>query len=276
MTDSDILIGGEPINADTIGLDSRLDPKKKKQYIIIGSISLVILVLIIIIIVLAITSNGSSENKNESEGKGSNRDPNSALGEITLHYSVRSTEKPTLIISENFEQKSDIDIYDGTTYVPYTTQYTFSQTGNRNLNVKIFSELSMNSMFKGVSALTQVNMKSENNLKITSLESTFEDCTQLSNFEIKGFDTSKITSVKNSFHNTNLGSIDLKELNLDNVKDMSYMFANTKLTSIDLSGLKTEQVESMEGMFKNSEQLNSLDLSNFNTQSVKEFRFIKF
>ena len=62
MTDSDILIGGEPINADTIGLDSRLDPKKKKQYIIIGSISLVILVLIIIIIVLAITSNGSSEN----------------------------------------------------------------------------------------------------------------------------------------------------------------------------------------------------------------------
>ena len=32
---SDVLIGGETINADSIGLDQRISSKKKKQYMII-------------------------------------------------------------------------------------------------------------------------------------------------------------------------------------------------------------------------------------------------
>ena len=273
MTDnSEILIGGEPINADSIGLDKRLSPKKKKQYMIIGGISILIVILLVIIIIVA-TTGGTKSNK--SEGQGGNDegklDPNEALGEIKLSYNFKSFPKPTIILSSNFEKSTNLNIYVKDQFVNYKKEYTFPDKDSaENVKILIFGEIDMNSMFKSVSDLESVQIISTKNLKIKSLESSFEDCTSLSSFTIQGCDTSQVSSVKNLFHNTNIENINIAELNLDNIKDMSYMFADSKLKNIDLSKLNTENVENMAGMFKGSQALSSLDLSNFKTLNVND------
>ena len=254
---SEILIGGEPINADSIGLDKRLDPKKKKQYMIIGGISIAIVILIVIIIIVA-TTGGKDSNSNEGQGGGGEGgkdegkiDPNEALGEIILSYDVKSTTNPTIILSPNFVKSTKLNIYVMGQYTNYTKEYKFpNKTSGENVKILIFEEINMNSMFKAVSDLKSVKITSSKNLKIKSLESSFEDCTGLSSFAIQGCDTSQVSSVKNLFHNTNIEDINLAELNLDNIKDMSYMFADSKLKTIDLSKLNTENVENMAGISK--------------------------
>ena len=95
MNDNDQLIGGEAINAETIGLPkSSPIPKIKKQYLIIGGVAIVILILIIVIVVLA-TKGGSSSGGSGGEGEGGNKqddhDPKNAIGTINFDYRIGST-----------------------------------------------------------------------------------------------------------------------------------------------------------------------------------------
>ncbi len=169
MTDnSEILIGGEPINADSIGLDKRLSPKKKKQYMIIGGISILIVILLVIIIIVA-TTGGTKSNKNDGQGGGDDEgklDPNEALGEIKLSYNVKSFTKPTIILSSNFEKSTNLNIYVKDQFVNYKKEYTFPDKDSaENVKILIFGEIDMNSMFKSVSDLESVQIISTKNLK---------------------------------------------------------------------------------------------------------------
>ena len=92
--------------------------------------------------------------------------------------------------------------------VKFSNSFKFSKIGENNVTFILYDEIDMKNMFKDISRLYKVKMVSENNAKITSLESTFENCSNLISFEIKGFDTKNITSLKNIFYlTTNLKQI---------------------------------------------------------------------
>ena len=228
MADSDILIGGEPINADSIGLDKGLSPKKKKQYMIIGGVCLAILIVIIIIIVVVTKSGGggdsekSDKSDESNEPKESEIDPSKAIGEINLVYRPRSAPNPTIIISPNYQKTSKFSIYVNNNFVKYNYQYTFEKASDADkVKILIFEEIDMSNMFESVTSLQSIKISSNKNLKIKSLESCFEHCTELTSFNLQGCDTSQITSVKNLFYDTGIEDINMDELPLDNIKDFS-------------------------------------------------------
>ena len=272
--DSETLIGSQTINEDSIGIEKpgfkSFFQKIKKKYLIAGGAALVFLILVIVIIVLA-TGNNAHKTDGENSGEGDDRDknPEDSLGEIRATYEVYSNTKPTNILSSSFSKTSIIGVYVGNNRIGYTKEYTFKK-GENEIRFLLFEDVNMDSMFKGLNQLLSIDISSQKNLKIKSMESAFEDCENLDSFNMKGCDTSQITSIKNIFSNTDIKNIDLEQFHLDNIKDMSYMFYKVKLKSIDLSKLNTEHVENMRGMFKDSTSLSSLDLSHFNTQNVKD------
>ena len=263
MTDTgDILIGGEAINADSLGLEKTHFPtQKQKQYLIIGGIALVILILVIVIVVLAV---GKSEEKTSPDNpspsptptptptptpsEGDDHNPNDRIGEISAIFNTKEAD----ILSNDFSKDSSFSIYINNQYVPYTKKYEFSKTTNNEVKYYIYEEINMKNMFKGVKDLTNVEIKSSKNMKIKTLESAFNGCSDLSKLEIKGCDTSDLTSLKDFISGTKVNINDI-EIPFEDLKDISYMFAGIKLTSLDLSKIKTDNVENMRGLFKGSD-----------------------
>ena len=163
---SDILIGGEPINADTIGLDKRVSPRKKKQYIIIGAISVAIVILVVIIVIIA-TSGKSTTSETDGGDKSPDKDdhdPKNAIGEINLVYQPLMN-KATTILSADFDKSTSFSIYEGDKFVKYAKEYNFGDK-NKNLKFVIYEDINMDSMFKGVKTLKNFTITSNKNLKI--------------------------------------------------------------------------------------------------------------
>lgn len=275
MNDNDQLIGGEAINAETIGLPkSSPVPKIKKQYLIIGGVAIVILILTIVIVVLATKGNGSSGGSGgEGGGEGSKQDdhdPSDAIGIINVDYRIGSTTSPTQLISENYNKDSAFSIYINDKFVVYSKKYTFKSRDNQKVKFVVYEEINMNKMFKDVKEITGIEITSDKNMKIKSLDNAFENCENLAKFQMTGVDSASIGSIKNAFRNTNIKDISNVISSLGEIKDMSYMFAGTKLNSIDLSKLDTSKVTNMAGLFQDSQSLGTLDLSNFKTSNVED------
>ena len=104
---------------------------------------------------------------------------------------------------------------------------------------------SMNMWFYGLANLTAVTGVSNlNTSNVTSLRSTFTGCSSLT-------------------------SLDLSSLNTSKVKEMNFMFDGcSSLTDLKV-GFSTESVTTMANMFLGCSSLTTLDLSTFNTASVK-------
>ena len=223
--DSETLIGSQTINEDSIGIEKpgfkSFFQKIKKKYLIAGGAALVFLILVIVIIVLA-TGNNAHKTDGENSGEGDDRDknPEDSLGEIRATYEVYSNTKPTNILSSSFSKTSIIGVYVGNNRIGYTKEYTFKK-GENEIRFLLFEDVNMDSMFKGLNQLLSIDISSQKNLKIKSMESAFEDCENLDSFNMKGCDTSQITSIKNIFSNTDIKNIDLEQFHLDNIKDMS-------------------------------------------------------
>ena len=79
-------------------------------------------------------------------------------------------------------------------------------------------------------------------------------------------------SVQSLFANLpNLTAISgLEKLDTRQVNDMSYMFSQTAVTNLNLTSFNTENVTTMEHMFADCTQLESLDLTNFDTKAVRD------
>jgi surface protein len=256
MNDNDALLGGETINADSLGIEkTSFFNKKNKKYFIIGGISIAILVLIIVVIILAIRGSSNSGKEHEEQ-----RDLKNAIGEINAEYFVSSITAPTTILSSEFEDDSSFSIYIDEQFVKFTKKYTFKERStNQKVKFVIFDEINMNKMFKGVKELNLININSEKNMRIKSLESAFENCERLTQFQMSGCDASSITSVKNIFRNAKITDLSNAISSFNGLKDISYLFAGLNLKELDLSNLKTDNVENMSGLFKDSQSLNSIN-----------------
>ena len=80
----------------------------------------------------------------------------------------------------------------------------------------------MENMFKEISSLLSVEMFTNKNAKIKSIESAFEDCISLNSFNITGFDVSQIKSLRKIFYNPYFDSNSLIVKPFVNINPPSY------------------------------------------------------
>ncbi len=99
----------------------------------------------------------------------------------------------------------------------------------------------------------------------------------ITSVDVSGWDTSNVTNMSNMFYYTpNLTEINGSgNLNVSSVTNMSYMFDGcSNLQSLDVSGWDTSSVTNMEGIFYNCSNLQSLDVSDWDTSSVTNMKAI--
>ena len=105
----------------------------------------------------------------------------------------------------------------------------------------------------------------------TSMKNMFYRCEKITTLDVSHFDTSNVTNMSGMFAVCDmLTSLDVSHFNTSKVTDMSNMFANTGLKALDLTTFDTSNVNNMERMFYNSNRLESLNVSNFNTAKVTD------
>jgi surface protein len=263
-------IGEAELNSELVGLSDDPSSQKKTKLIIIGGVSLAIIVLVVIIIIVASGSKGSGKN-------GESEDSRTAIGEINCLYVVQTTSKPTTLLSRDYildSNKLGIEI-DGKR-IKASKEYTFEKMENTNVKFLIFEPISMDHMFKEVDDLVNVNMTSDKNCEILSMEGAFENCPDIDKIIIKGFDTSKVTSMRRTFYNTGIYELDVSSLNTKSVIDMSEMFGLTSIFEMDLSKLDVSNVKNMSRMFEFCGNLNELTLFESSTENLEDMSYMLY
>ena len=124
---------------------------------------------------------------------------------------------------------------------------------------KIFNQLGLNIIYFVIEE------------KLNDMSFMFNNCKSLKKIEFISPKTEEVTNMSSMFQNCEeLEYIDLSNFNTNNVTTMESMFNNClRLKQIKgISKINTNLVTNMEGMFQNCEELEYLDLSNFNTANV--------
>ena len=106
---------------------------------------------------------------------------------------------------------------------------------------------------------------------LTSMNMWFYNLTHLTSVTgISNLNTANVTSFRSTFSGcSSLTSLDLSSLNTSKVMEMNFMFEGcSSLTDLKV-GFSTESVTTMANMFLGCSSLTTLDLSTFNTSSVK-------
>ena len=96
-------------------------------------------------------------------------------------------------------------------------------------------------------------------------------------YNIKIIFENNLSNLEHLFEECNeLESVDLSNFNMDNIKDISYMFNEChNLKEIKgLNKLNTSKVKYMDAMFQECNELQYLDLSNFNTENVIDMSYM--
>ena len=179
-----------------------------------------------------------------------------------------------MIISNDYIKKSKFGIYIDDKLIQYSKAYKFSKIGNYIIKFELYEDISLDNMFKDITALVSIDFQSDKNLKILSMGSTFENCKNLNIFDIKGFNTEKVQSLKKLFYGTKISSLSLEQFNTINVKDMSFMMAESDISSFNFSLFDTSNVVNMSYMFYNCESLANIDIEKINMTKVEDMSYM--
>ena len=130
----------------------------------------------------------------------------------------------------------------------------------------------MGSLFKGCSALTELDLTHFNTANVTYMGQMFEGCATLKTLDLKSFNTTNVEGFYDMFRGCiALETIDLSNFNTSNVKSMFAMFYQcSALKSIDLKSFNTSNVTNMTSMFADCKALTSLDLRSFDMEKVEQ------
>ena len=130
----------------------------------------------------------------------------------------------------------------------------------------------MGSLFKGCSALTELDLTHFNTANVTYMGQMFEGCATLKTLDLKSFNTANVEGFYDMFRGCiALETIDLSNFNTSNVKSTYAMFYQcSALKSIDLSNFNTSNVTNMTSMFADCKALTSLDLRSFDVEKVEQ------
>ena len=127
-----------------------------------------------------------------------------------------------------------------------------------------------NSMFLGLSNITEVDLSKFDASQVTNMTKMFFNCSSLTSVNLNISNTSSVAYLDNMFFRCiSLKEIDLSHFDTKSVKNMYQMFfdCNT-LTSITFNNFDTSSVTNFRQTFFGLYEITSLDLSNFNTISA--------
>lgn len=174
--------------------------------------------------------------------------------------------------SRNINNVIKIDVSDLNTRNTTDMSYMFSTVlyASPNLEEIILTNLNtknvknMQGMFQNKKGLTTLDLSNFNTSSVTDMSSMFYYCATLNSVNLSNFNTDNVTDMSNMFYRCdNLTSLDLSKFNTSNVTDMRYMFFNcSSLTSLDLSSFDTSKASNLSYMFYGFKG-SKLDLSNF-------------
>ncbi len=134
---------------------------------------------------------------------------------------------------------------------------------------------SMNSMFAGDTALTNLDLSNWKPLKVTNMAAMFKGCSGLKSITLNwGQSTNNVQNFSEMFS----GDSSLTEVkglsgwNVSNATDFRWMFTNdTSLTEINgLSGWDVSNATQLYNMFSGDSSLKSMDLSNWKPSKVTD------
>ena len=262
MDDEPLTQPEKELSSELTGLNKGQKELKKKQLIIgiVAGVSLAILIIIIIVVSATGSNNKSSPN---------------LKGEINLTYDVSNTLEPIPILGIDFRKEpSEFDIYVNNTKIKYVKEYKFDSIGINTVQIKLYSDLNMDYMFRGVEDLIDVEMHSNGKCKITSMISTFEDCKNLKNFIIFNFNTEKLTSTHKLFYNSKLEQYNFSNFDTYNLLDISYMFAHTELVNFTFGDFNTQSVTNMSHLLEDCYSLINIDATGANTSNVIDMSYM--
>ena len=120
--------------------------------------------------------------------------------------------------------------------------------GIENLNTSEVTD--MESMFKGCSKLTSLDVSNFNTANVTKMDGMLQGCSCLTSLDVSNFNIANVTTMESMFMGcSSLKSLNLSNINTANVTAMSFMFSGCSgLTSLDLSNFNTDKVRKMESM----------------------------
>ncbi len=134
-------------------------------------------------------------------------------------------------------------------------------------------------MFNITSITDLTNLSKWNTSNITGMSGVFGQNTHLQSLSgIENWDTSNVTNIGYLLYESpNIESIDeIKNWDTSKVTNMVYLFyKNSVLTSIDgLDNWDTSNLKQMQGMFGDMANVEEIDISNFDTRNVTNFKKI--
>ena len=206
----------------------------------------------------------------------------SSIQEISFKciYNIKDNEE-TQIINNGFEDyinneiESKIKILNGNQKEKLVFKKKFDKIGINTIDFIIESNLNdMSFMFSKCSSLKGIEFISFESSTITNMQGMFNECTGLENLDLSGFDTSNVTNMNTMFN----GCIKLKEikginkLNTINVTNMGDMFNEcNNLEFLDLTNFDTSNVKDMKTMFNGCIKLKEIiGINNFKTMNVTD------
>ena len=251
----DLPLTKDELNSELTGFNKGEKNLKKKQLIIglVFGILLLISVILIIVLHASGTVTSSDGDKDIDEKDKDNITPSlPVIGEINCVYEVQSDKENTILLGNEYNKNSDLDfeLYIDDKKIKYSKYFIFDKVGNHNVQLKIYKDLNMDYMFKGVKDLISVEMKSENKCQILSMISTFEDCINLNTFNITGFVADNLKSMKKLFYKSSINDYYFSQFNTINLKDISYMFASSPITYFSFDDFNLNQVTDMSHLFE--------------------------
>ena len=188
----------------------------------------------IIIIIIASVKKTSSNNNSSNK-------LNYGIGQITCTYNIKNISEKTKILGYDYINDENIGIIYENKMITSVKEFEFKNIGNEKIIFVINNNnLNLDNMFKNVTSLISVEIKSEKNLSISSMTSVFESCQNLVNISIIGIDTNPVKSMKKLFYKTSLNDLYFPNIDTKNVIDMSYMFSSTSFTQLNLLNYNTE------------------------------------
>ena len=244
------VVGSNEINSELTGLNK--GQKEQKKHLIIGMIasSIIIVALIIIIIILSLKG-GDDDDDDKKKGDDDDDDKKKEIiGEINCIYDIKTISRPTMILGKEFSQNGDFAIYIDGKEIAYSKVHTFDTISYHNIQLKLFTELNMDNMFKDVLDLVSIEMVSNKSSNITSMVSTFENCENLRFFNISGFNVEYLTSMEKFFYKSSILEYYFNDFNPMQLEDISYMFSFTPILAFDSVLFNTESVKNMSHLFE--------------------------
>lgn len=131
--------------------------------------------------------------------------------------------------------------------------------------------LSLQGLFSGLRNLEDIqNLSNLDTSNVTDMSYLFYGCNSLANLDLSGFKTDQVTDMSYMFFFCySLAELDLSGFRTANVTDMSYMFTGT--TDVNRYIVAEDRAWENGGEFDTSQikGLRSLDLSSFDTRSVR-------